>query len=86
MVGWKKVRNQLPFGILQVGRVGLAEFGHSPILPDYLINTLSGPVMQARDKLFVGREPFLLMVDPYSLTIIDLYASDNRDTETWGCV
>ena len=40
MVGWKKIRNQLPFGILQVGRVSLAEFGHSPSLPDYLRNAL----------------------------------------------
>jgi hypothetical protein len=39
-VGWKKVRNQLPFGILEVGRVGLVEFGHSPILPDHLRNAL----------------------------------------------
>jgi hypothetical protein len=30
----------LPFGILEVGRVGLREFGHSPSLPDYLRNTL----------------------------------------------
>jgi hypothetical protein len=40
VVGSKKVRNQLPFGILEVGRVGLVEFCHSPILPDYLRNTL----------------------------------------------
>jgi hypothetical protein len=36
MMGWKKVRNLQPFGILEVGRVGLGEFGHSPILPDHL--------------------------------------------------
>ena len=36
----KVFRNQQPFGILQVGRVGLVEFGHSPILLDYLLNTL----------------------------------------------
>jgi hypothetical protein len=38
----KKVHNQHPFGILEIGRVGLGEFGHSPILPDYLRNTLLG--------------------------------------------
>ena len=37
--GWKEVHNQHPFGILEVGRVGLVEFGHSPSLPDYLRNT-----------------------------------------------
>jgi thiol-disulfide isomerase/thioredoxin len=42
VVGWKKVHNEHPFGILEIGRVGLAEFGHSPILPDYLKNTLLG--------------------------------------------
>jgi hypothetical protein len=36
----KVFRNQQPFGILQVGRVSLGEFGHSPILPD-LSNSLS---------------------------------------------
>ncbi len=35
MVLRKKVRNQLPFGILEVSRVGLLEFGHSSSLPDY---------------------------------------------------
>jgi hypothetical protein len=40
MVGWKEVHKQHPFGILEIGRVGLGEFGHSPILPDYLRNTL----------------------------------------------
>jgi hypothetical protein len=38
----KEVLDQLPFGILEVGRVGLGEFGHSPILPDHLRNTLLG--------------------------------------------
>jgi ATP-dependent helicase/nuclease subunit B len=38
-VHWKKWLEQLPFGILEVGRVGLVEFGHSPILPDHLRNT-----------------------------------------------
>ena len=42
MVIWKKVHNQHPFGILEVGRVGLFEFDHSPSLPDYLRNTLLG--------------------------------------------
>ena len=42
MVLWKEVHNQHPFGILEVSRVGLGEFGHSPILPDYLRNALLG--------------------------------------------
>jgi hypothetical protein len=40
VVNWKKRLKQLPFGILEVGRVGLVEFGHSPILSDHLRNTL----------------------------------------------
>jgi hypothetical protein len=32
---WKKLRNLLPFGILEISRVGLVEFGHSPILLDH---------------------------------------------------
>jgi hypothetical protein len=42
--------------------------------------------MQARDELFVGREPILLMVEPHSLVITGLYATADRDAETWGCV
>jgi hypothetical protein len=42
MVRWKEVHYQYPFGILEIGRVGLREFCHSPILPDYLRNTLLG--------------------------------------------
>jgi hypothetical protein len=49
-------------------------------------HSVLGEVVQARDELFVGREPILLMVEPHSLTITGLYASDNRDAETWGCV
>ena len=45
-----------------------------------------GAVMQARDELFVGREPILLMVEPKSLVITGLYATADRDAETWGCV
>ena len=40
MVLRKKALDQQPFGILEVGRVFLVEFGHSPILPDYLRNAL----------------------------------------------
>ena len=32
----KEAHNQHPFGILEIGRVGLREFGHSPSLPDLL--------------------------------------------------
>jgi hypothetical protein len=42
VAGWKKLLKKLPFGILEVGRVGLLEFGHSSSLPDYLRNTLLG--------------------------------------------
>jgi len=49
-------------------------------------HSVMGAVVQARDELFVGRNPILLMVEPHSLTITGLYASDNRDAETWGCV
>jgi hypothetical protein len=45
-----------------------------------------GSVMQARDELFVGREPILLMVEPGSLVITGLYATADREAETWGCV
>ncbi len=45
-----------------------------------------GPVVQARDELFVGREPILVMVEPSSLVITGLYATADRDAETWGCV
>ena len=45
-----------------------------------------GGVMQARDELFVGRAPILLMVEPHSLTITGLYATADREAETWSCV
>lgn len=45
-----------------------------------------GSVMQARDALFVGRAPILWMVEPHSLTITGLYATADREAETWGCV
>jgi hypothetical protein len=45
-----------------------------------------GQVVLARDELFVGRDPILLMVEPHSLVITSLYATAARDAETWGCV
>ncbi len=45
-----------------------------------------GAVTQARDELFVGCEPILLMVEPKSLVITGLYATADRDADTWGCV
>ncbi len=45
-----------------------------------------GEVVQARDEIFVGHEPILLMVEPHSLVITGLYATADRDAETWGCV
>ena len=45
-----------------------------------------GSVMQARDELFVGRAPILLMVEPHNLVITGLYATADREAETWGCI
>jgi len=46
-----------------------------------------GQALLARDELFVHhREPILLMVEPHSLVITGLYATPDRDAETWGCV
>jgi len=45
-----------------------------------------GAVIQARDELFVGRAPILLMVEPKSLVITGLYATADRAADTWGCV
>ena len=49
-------------------------------------HTVMGAVVLARDELFVGREPILLMVEPHSLVITSLFATADRDAETWGCV
>ena len=49
-------------------------------------HSVMGEVVQARDEIFVGRDPILLMVDPHSLVITGLYAAADRDAETWGCV
>jgi hypothetical protein len=49
-------------------------------------HTPLGQAVQARDELFVGRDPILLLVEPHSLTITGLYATADRDAETWGCV
>ena len=49
-------------------------------------HAVMGEVAQARDEIFVGREPILLMVEPHSLVITGLYATADRDAETWGCV
>ena len=54
----------------------LDRIDHSPL----------GPVVQARDELFTGPEPNLLLVEPRSLVITGLYATADRDAETWGCV
>jgi hypothetical protein len=49
-------------------------------------HSVLGEVVQARDELFVGRDPILLMVEPNSLVITGLYATADRDADTWGCV
>jgi hypothetical protein len=48
-------------------------------------HSVLGPVVQARDELFTRREPNLLLVEPHSLVITGLYATADRDAETWGC-
>ena len=42
LIARKEFHNRLPFGILEIGRVSLSEFSHSPILSDHLRNTLLG--------------------------------------------
>jgi hypothetical protein len=49
-------------------------------------HSVMGEVVLARDELFVGRDPILLMVEPHSLVVTGLYATADRDAETWGCV
>jgi hypothetical protein len=44
-----------------------------------------GEVTLARDEIFRGRHPNLLLVEPHTLTITGLYASNDREAETWGC-
>jgi len=50
-------------------------------------HSVLGQALQARDELFVHhRDPILLMVEPHSLVITGLYATADREAETWGCV
>ena len=44
-----------------------------------------GAVILARDEIFRGRNPNLLLVEPHTLTITGLYATNDREAETWGC-
>jgi len=53
----------------------LDKVDHSPL----------GPVVIARDELFTGRNPNLLLVEPHSLVITGLYATQDREAETWAC-
>jgi hypothetical protein len=53
----------------------LAQVNHAPL----------GAVVLARDELFTGRDPNLLLVEPHSLVITGLYAVTDRDAETWAC-
>ncbi len=59
----------------QAGKI-LSQVDHSPL----------GSVVQARDELFTGLAPNLLMVEPRSFVITGLYAATDRDAETWGCM
>jgi hypothetical protein len=43
-----------------------------------------GPVTLARDEIYTGQSPNLLLVEPRSLTIAGLYATPDCDTETWS--
>lgn len=53
----------------------LAQIDHTPL----------GPVVLARDEVFTGHQPNLVLVEPHSLVITGLYATADRDAETWGC-
>ena len=44
-----------------------------------------GKVILARDEIFRGRSPNLLLVEPHTLTITGAYATNDREAETWGC-
>lgn len=48
-------------------------------------HTPLGAVVLARDELFTGRDPNLLLVEPHTLLITGLYAAADRDADTWGC-
>jgi hypothetical protein len=63
VVGWKEVRNYLPFGILEIGWVGLVEFSHSPILPNYLRNTLLGNLLAGFVDIGLGTLVGIFLVD-----------------------
>ena len=52
---------------------------------EHVDHSVLGPVVQARDELFTSRDPNLLLVEPHSLVITGLYATADRDAETWGC-
>jgi hypothetical protein len=53
----------------------LEQVNHAPL----------GAAVLARDELFTGRDPNLLLVEPHSLVITGLYAVTDRDAETWAC-
>lgn len=53
----------------------LAAIDHSPL----------GEVVLARDEIFTGRDPNLLLVEPHTLVITGLYAAQDREAETWAC-
>ena len=44
-----------------------------------------GEVVLARDEIFTGRDPSLLLVEPRTLVITGLYATEDRGAETWAC-
>jgi hypothetical protein len=44
-----------------------------------------GEVVLARDEIFTGRDPNLLLVEPRTFVITGLYAAQDRGAETWAC-
>ena len=58
----------------QAGEI-LEKIDHTPL----------GAVVLARDELFTGGDPNLLLVEPHTLVITGLYAAADRDADTWGC-
>jgi len=44
-----------------------------------------GEVVLARDEIFTGHDPNLLLVEPRTLVITGLYATEDRGAETWAC-
>jgi len=53
--------------------------------PEAVDHSPLGEVVLARDEIFTGRDPNLLLVEPHTLVITGLYAAQDREAETWAC-